>query len=98
MTVAVDLNALRVELLSHGWTDHAVEDDDGTFIYMIHRPDNGINWHTVFVADNGYVSLGHESLSLDGKTVEQDGGWRLTPGDPYWAVLDLIKAFIDAYV
>jgi hypothetical protein len=94
--MAVDLVALRNDLMSRGWTDHVIDNNDGTFIYMIHRPDRAINWNTIFVADNGYVSLDHEALSLDGETVEESGGWAISVVSQYWDDLDLIRKYVDA--
>jgi hypothetical protein len=92
-----DLVGLRMGLLTRGWTDHEVEEADDSFIYMIHRPDRAINWNTVFVADNGYVSLGSESLSLDGQTVERGSGFAIHHGaSDLWEAIGLIGTYASA--
>jgi hypothetical protein len=91
----VDLAGLRAELIDRGWTDHAVEDADEDFVFMLYKaePDH-INWPTIFVADNGYVSFGWEALDLDGVAVRSEPGFRLHRGSELWDVIDLVRRYV----
>lgn len=92
----VDLKGLRAELIADGWVDHEVEDADEEFVFMLYKaqPDH-INWPTIFVADNGYVSFGWEALDLDGTTVTSEPGFRLHRGSPLWDVIGLVRRYVD---